>query len=479
MKSDSADNFHRLLKRQISRTLPDSLAADPRLKDFLASVSAAYEDLEAEKLRFERTLEISSEELSTVNKKLSQLNNELEVKVAGRTEELEKINAQLLQEIHERHVREKKMQGAELELRHIKQALLEAQHFASLGSFEIDFSNNFSVFTQQAADLLGLSVEELSEMDVLLKNLRKNVEKTDLSRIDEVWTEAMKNQTGFRLDFRLNHPSGERLYLDWIVKAQYDSDGKLLKVSGTLQDVTERIKNEETIKAYAGNLEKINRELDQFAYIVSHDLKAPLRAMFNLSEWIEEDLTGKIDTESAKNFQLLRSRIKRMESLIDGILQYSRAGRIKAEIQPIDLSGFIQDIIANLAPPEKFKISVQHEMPVIAIEKIAMEQVFSNFISNAIKYNTAAEPEISISYADQGQDHLFCVADNGPGIEPQFHEKVFQIFQTLQSRDVIESTGVGLAIVKKIIEEKGGKTWVESEPGNGARFLFTLPKQLS
>jgi PAS domain S-box-containing protein len=368
------------------------------------------------------------------------------------------------------------MQGAELELRHIKQALLEAQHFASLGSFEIDFSNNFSVFTQQAADLLGLSVEELSEMDVLLKNLRKNVEKTDLSRIDEVWTEAMENQTGFRLDFRLNHPSGERLYLDWIVKAQYDSDGKLLKVSGTLQDVTERIKNEETIKAYAGNLEKINRELDQFAYIVSHDLKAPLRAMFNLSEWIEEDLTGKMDTESAKNFQLLRSRIKRMESLIDGILQYSRAGRIKAEIQPIDLSGFIQDIIANLAPPEKFKISVQHEMPVIAIEKIAMEQVFSNFISNAIKYNTAAEPEISISYADQGQDHLFCVADNGPGIEPQFHEKVFQIFQTLQSRDVIESTGVGLAIVKKIIEEKGGKTWVESEPGNGARFLFTLPK---
>jgi PAS domain S-box-containing protein len=476
MKSEQLEMTHRLLKRQISRHLPEELISDSRMKDFLNAISAAYEEMEAEKLQIERTLEISSAELSTLNRKLSNINSELETKVIERTAELKKTNELLLQEIHDRHLREEKMQAAEKELQYIKQALLEAQKFASLGSFEIDFSKNSSVFTQQAAELLGLSVDELSNMETLMLNLRRNVVRDDLKRIDQIWAEAMSNRSDFRLDFKLNHPSGKQLCLDWIVKSRFDEAGKLINVTGTLQDVTERLENEEKIKVYAENLEKINRELDQFAYIVSHDLKAPLRAINNLSEWIEEDLTGKLDDSTEKNFGMLRSRIKRMEALIDGILQYSRAGRVKAEMQHIDVYSFIQDIISNLSPPEKFKIQVMEEMPVIEMEKIAMEQVFSNFISNAIKYNSASDPEVIISYQDTGTDHQFCVADNGPGIEAEFHEKVFQIFQTLQSRDVVESTGVGLAIVKKIIEEKGGKAWLESEPGNGARFYFSLPK---
>ena len=149
---------------------------------------------------------------------------------------------------------------------------------------------------------------------------------------------------------------------------------------------------------------------------------------------------------------------------------------MKAQLSEIDLNVFIDEIVINLAPPEKFKVKIQENLPIIWTEKIAIDQVFSNFISNAIKYNKNENPEIEISYSDEGNFYNFCVADNGPGIDKKYHEKIFQIFQTLQSRDSVESTGVGLAIVKKIVEEKGGNTWVESEVGKGAKFFFTLTK---
>jgi len=242
------------------------------------------------------------------------------------------------------------------------------------------------------------------------------------------------------------------------------------------RDVTERVKNEQQLKEYSQSLEKINKELDQFAYIVSHDLKAPLRAINNLSVWIEEDLAEKMEADTQKNFNLLRSRIGRMEGLINGILEYSRAGRMKAQLNEIDLNDFLAEIVSNLAPSEKFKVRIQENLPTILAEKIAIDQVFSNFISNAIKYNTNENPTIDVNYTDEGDNYKFCVADNGPGIDKQFHEKVFQIFQTLQARDTVESTGVGLAIVKKIVEEKGGNAWVESEEGKGSKFFFTLAK---
>jgi signal transduction histidine kinase len=183
-----------------------------------------------------------------------------------------------------------------------------------------------------------------------------------------------------------------------------------------------------------------------------------------------------MESDTKKNFDMLRGRILRLEALINGILQYSRAGRVKNEVADIDLNQFIPDIIQNLAPPENFKVSISKDLPHVVAERISLEQVFSNFISNAIKYNNNPNPEIIIEAEEKDSYYHFSVADNGPGIEPEFHQKIFVIFQTLQARDVVESTGVGLAIVKKIVEEQGGKVWVESDKGKGAKFCFTLPK---
>jgi light-regulated signal transduction histidine kinase (bacteriophytochrome) len=184
-----------------------------------------------------------------------------------------------------------------------------------------------------------------------------------------------------------------------------------------------------------------------------------------------------MEADTKKNFDMLRGRILRLEALINGILHYSIAGRVKNELVEIDLNQFVPDIIQNLAPPENFKIKIASKMPHIVAEKIALEQVFANFISNAIKYNKNPNPEIRIEAEERNTQYYFSVEDNGPGIEPEFHQKIFVIFQTLQARDVVESTGVGLAIVKKIIEEQGGTVWIESDLGKGAKFCFTLPKQ--
>ncbi len=358
------------------------------------------------------------------------------------------------------------------------QELIKAQAFAKMGTFEVDLVEGRSQFTENCADLLGLKKKDLVYDADLVRRLRKSVYREDLEIIDQSWKQAIENQEEMRLDFRVKRNGASDLHsVNWNLKPEFDNEGKLAKISGTLQDITERTQSANRIKEYAGTLEKINKELDQFAYIVSHDLKAPLRAINNLSIWIEEDLEGKMEVDTKKNFDMLRGRILRLEALINGILQYSRAGRVKNELVEIDLNQFVPDIIQNLAPPENFKIKIASNMPHIVAEKIALEQVFANFISNAIKYNNNPNPEIRIEAEERNTQYYFSVEDNGPGIEPEFHQKIFVIFQTLQARDVVESTGVGLAIVKKIIEEQGGTVWIESDLGKGAKFCFTLPKQ--
>ena len=253
-----------------------------------------------------------------------------------------------------------------------------------------------------------------------------------------------------------------------------DSSTDVALIAFTI-DITKEKLQENNIKAYYDNLERINKELDQYAYIVSHDLKAPLRAIRSLSEFIEDELGELITDEVAKDFELMRGRVRRMELLINGILEYSKAGRQINNSQLFSVNDLISDIITTIAPSSLYSFDIQAAMPVINADKIKIEQVFSNYISNAIKYNNNPNPIINIGYTKTETHYNFFVKDNGPGIDPDYHEKVFAIFQTINSKDNVESTGVGLAIVKKIVEEAGGNVWVESEPGYGSAFYFSLP----
>ncbi len=236
---------------------------------------------------------------------------------------------------------------------------------------------------------------------------------------------------------------------------------------------------EKLVALRTNDLETAMQELKDFAYIVSHDLKAPLRAISQLSTWINEDYGATMPPEGQQQLALMSERVKRMHNLIDGILQYSRIGRVQEQRRPVDLNKVVSDALDMLAPPPYIKVRVNGKLPIVLAEHVRMEQLFQNLISNAIKYMDKPQGEIVISATDHksGADHLcrIVVADNGPGIDEKYHQKIFQIFQTLapQTSDT-DSTGIGLSLVKKIVELHGGTIEVESEPGKGSKFIFTL-----
>lgn len=248
--------------------------------------------------------------------------------------------------------------------------------------------------------------------------------------------------------------------------------GDLIPFLKSVSDDFNRFENE------LYELEKANNELDQFAYIVSHDLKAPLRAISNLSTWIEEDLGSNITAEIRQNFETLKSRVTRMENLINGILEYSKAAKASTT-EVVDVKELIHEIVQSVNCPENIDIRMEKNFPVVQTEKIKLEQVFSNLISNAIKFNNCVNGIIEIGCTYFEDWCQFYVKDNGPGIDPRFHQKIFMIFQTAHNQEKIESTGIGLSIVKKIVEDCGGKIWIESDTGKGAKFEFVWPKAKS
>jgi signal transduction histidine kinase len=240
-------------------------------------------------------------------------------------------------------------------------------------------------------------------------------------------------------------------------------------------DIIHRKIEEKKLQTALSVLKKKNDELDQFAYIVSHDLKAPLRAIYSLSEWIIEDLTN-VSEESNTNLKLLQGRILRMESLINGILEYSRIGTTNIELERVDLHTMLEKIIENEVSSKDFEASITNNFPIISTEKVLIYKVFSNLISNAVKHNDKPIGKIECTYVSLSDFHQFTIKDNGPGISQKYHEKVFGVFQTILARDIKESTGIGLSIVKKIIEEKSGKIHIESDGIYGSSFIFTIPK---
>ncbi|MFY7732471.1 MAG: sensor histidine kinase [Bacteroidia bacterium] len=226
------------------------------------------------------------------------------------------------------------------------------------------------------------------------------------------------------------------------------------------------------LELYTKNLEKRNKELDQFAYITSHDLKSPLRGINNLAEWIEEDLHDNLTDESKKYFQMLKGRVLRMESLINSLLKYSRAGRVNNEVEKIDINLVVKNVLKRLAPDSKHAIFIDNHFPTITANYQDIDDIFYELISNAVKYNNNDKPIVNITYKTENQYYVFCISDNGLGIPKEYHEKIFTIFQTLETRDKVESVGAGLAIVKKIVEENNGGIWLESIEGEGSKFYF-------
>ncbi|MFT7623899.1 MAG: PAS domain S-box-containing protein [Myxococcota bacterium] len=242
------------------------------------------------------------------------------------------------------------------------------------------------------------------------------------------------------------------------------------------RDITEQRLIQRRIAETTAELKRSNTELEQFAYVVSHDLKAPLRAIDNLSQWIQEDIGDALDEETEQRLTLLRSRVKRMENLLNSLLQYSRAGRAGAEPKRVKLNNMLDEIRELLAPQPGFAVIAEGPMPWVTVVRAPLQQVLLNLVSNGLKHHDREEGEVRVSCRDDDTHWVFRVVDDGPGIPARFHERVFEIFQTLQSRDRVEGSGMGLAIVAKVVETFGGSISLESDGVRGTTFEFTWAK---
>jgi len=333
----------------------------------------------------------------------------------------------------------------------------------------LDMQGRYLSVNRAYANIFGCNVNEMIGME-----WQKTVHPNDLEREINAHKEMLKSgkvkfeSRGFRKD-------GSTFYQEVTIIKNIDKNGQLKGHYRFVRDVTERKMAEERQARLLKELESANQELNDFAYIVSHDLKAPLRAIGSLANWILTDYADKFDKEGKEQMDLLLSRVKRMHDLIEGILQYSRAGRIREEKVEVNLNELVPGVIDMIAPPENVEIKIENELPTILCERIRIQQVFQNLLTNAIKFMDKPKGKIKVGCVEDNGYWRFSIADNGPGIEEKHFAKIFQIFQTLSPRDEFESTGIGLSVVKKIIEMYGGKVWVESKVGYGSTFFFTLP----
>jgi PAS domain S-box-containing protein len=282
-------------------------------------------------------------------------------------------------------------------------------------------------------------------------------------------------------------PGQERSWLQSIYPLRA-ADGQIVGLNAVVQDITERKRQEAELKSLTetlerrveertAELERSNRELDQFAYVASHDLKAPLRGIGQLATWISEDAEPVLPEKSKEHLAKLQGRIRRMNTLLDDLLAYSRAGRVRHAPEPVDITALVRDLVETLAPPAGFDIRIQPQMPTLRTERVALELVLRNLIGNAIKHHNQREGVVEITAQETDDWIEIAVRDNGPGIAPEYHGRIFEMFQTLQPRDRVEGSGMGLAIVKRTLEVRGGTITLESAVGVGTTFRFTWPKR--
>ncbi|MCG8547828.1 MAG: ATP-binding protein [Alphaproteobacteria bacterium] len=233
-----------------------------------------------------------------------------------------------------------------------------------------------------------------------------------------------------------------------------------------------------SLEAQTAELKRSNAELEQFAYVASHDLKAPLRAINSIATWIEEDLENLMDEQTRDNLDILRGRVARMERLLTDLLEYSRVGRSAERIDIVDTGSLVANVFAMLGAPDGFTLRCTTPMPTFMTACVPLEQTFHNLMGNALKHHDRAQGSITIAAGPAGDFYEFSVTDDGPGIDPKYHRRIFEMFQTLQPRDDVEGSGMGLALVRKIIESNGGTIRIEAAPGErGSRFVFTWPKE--
>jgi len=375
----------------------------------------------------------------------------------------------VVKDISDRKFTELALQQSEERYRHLVELIPQIVWTADREGKAIDINQRWLDFTGSSD---RIEIHDLG--------LRPYFHPEDVDIIHDRWTLAIQEGVQLQAEARLRRHDGVyRWYLHQAVPIKNDR-GEIIKWFGTGTDIDEQKQLEHQ---YSNLLEKVqerNQELDQFSHIVSHDLKAPLRAIANLSQWLEDDIADLIPEDNQQQLQLMRSRVYRMEALITGLLNYARVAREDIPSEAVSIEELLAETVDSLDPPSTFAIEIVRPLPTFTTKRILLNQVLANLIGNAIKHHDRPDGKVKISVEAETEFYRFNITDDGKGIAPSQQSRVFDIFQTVEGLDKKQgqnqSTGIGLAIVKKIVETEGGEIQLTSEIGKGSTFSFTWRK---
>ena len=413
---------------------------------------------------------------------VQRMNEIVENKVAVFGEELKMVDGKILERNYTPVIVNGKIKGylwafsdVTLEKKYNLSLEVEKEKYSNiianmnLGLVEINIDDQISMVNQSFLEMSGYAKEELLGKvgrDIFTFN-------GDLDIIKDQKEKRLRGEsTSYEL--KTKNKKGETKY--WLVSAapNYNLFGENIGSIALSLDITEIKKLELQKEQILKELEKSNEHLHEYAHIVSHDLKSPLRSLDALISWIKTDNEGKFDEITLQNFDLLETTLETMEKLISDVLEYSSAGSSTQEDQEVNLNTTLCDLQKVLFIPENISVNVLKVLPVLKGDKTKFQQLFQNFISNAIKFCDKETGLVEIDYKDKDTFHQFSVKDNGIGIEKKYHSKIFEVFTSLNKRE--DSTGIGLSIVKKIIDLHEGEIWLESELNKGTTFYFTIKK---
>ena len=363
---------------------------------------------------------------------------------------------------------------AEDALRQSEERFRRTFELADSGLAHVSLDGRFLRVNRRMCEIFGYSEAELRNLTA--KDI-SHPEDRDLADGPRARLFAGEIESA-RLDKRYLRKDGRLIWVNIAIAMERDAEGRPLYAISVLDDITERKNAEAALREAHEELKRSNSELEQFAYVASHDLQEPLRMVSSYAQLLGRRYGDKLGTDAREFMGYIVDGAARMKQLIEDLLAYSRVGTRNKDFKPVELEKALSRAVANLkAAIDEAAASVTCDpLPTLPADPMQLAQVFQNLIGNALKFRSQSAPKVHVAVQDRGEAYEIAVRDNGIGIEPQYFERIFMVFQRLHNKGEYPGTGIGLAIVKKVVERHGGSVRVESTPGEGSAFSFTLPK---
>jgi len=417
----------------------------------------------------ERTMELQAAN-ETLRASRTAALNLMDDSIAAR-EKAEKLSVELSAEIAERKRVEEKLRMSE-------QRMIRAQEIAHLGSWELDLVRNELTWSDEVYRIFGLQPQKFN---ATYEAFLERVHPEDRAAVDMSYSVSVREgKDAYEIEHRVvRNGTGEVRWVHEKCQHVRDATGKIIHSIGMVHDITERKRWEEELGKLSEELKRSNSDLEQFAYIASHDLQSPLRNVEGFVQLLARRYKGKLDGKADEFIHYISTGVKDMQMLILDILEYSKVGSDGRTFTTVDGPSCVTKALSNLkdAIAEKHaEITCPEKLPQVQGDFVQLTSLFQNLIGNAIKFCTE-KPIIHISAKKEGPEYIFSVRDNGIGINPENSDKIFAVFHRLHTKTEYPGTGIGLALCKKIVERHGGRIWVDSEPGKGSTFFFSLPSE--